>query len=626
MTFHCQVGTLYLLVFQFPKVCTRLILMVSLRSISFLPHTTRNIDLLVKMSTLSLSLSLNTPNISAFSSRAPSAQSMATAARPQTFSRMTSYSHDLTTEPVVIVGSGLAALSAASELVSHNIPVHILERQSHLGGNSIKASSGINGVPTRFQPTGRSGDKTDSISAFYDDTTKSVGLELLHKSFFEQRDDLIATLTTSSASAITWLTDDIGVDLSHVARLGGHSFARTHRGAGSTPPGRAIVTALIKQIQDSKLATIETNANVTSVIRRGTDGMVVGVEVERKHEPSDPSAPASRCKGLLSGPVIFAAGGFAGDHQGLLQLHRPDLATLPTTNDAMPGSARLLRQIGAQLRDMDLVQIHPTGFVDPSARYHSTKFLAAEALRGEGGILISKAGTRFVDELQTRKVVTERVQELEDVEPGSEASEAVPLHQWDVKIVLDQGTYEFIKSHVDFYIWKGLMKKTTVGELEAELQQQRGNINSNVKTGSSASWTPLLNTLKNYASIAAQQTPDPLGRTDFGNWTLSNPDASSVLYVGTVTPVVHYTMGGVAFNSDAEVLDEAQRPIQGLWAAGEVTGGLHGGNRLGGSSLLECVVFGRTAGTSVRRWISRRNWVLAGEEDTKRLGHYESPA
>ena len=606
--------------------------MVSLRYISLLPHTTRNIDLLVKMSTLSLS----TASISAFSSRAPSAQSMATAARPQTFSRMTSYSHDLTTEPVVIVGSGLAGLSAASELISHNIPVHIIERQAHLGGNSIKASSGINGVPTRFQPTGRSGEKTDSISAFYNDTTNSVGPELLHKSFYEQRDDLIATLTTNSASAITWLTDEIGVDLSHVTRLGGHSFARTHRGAGSTPPGRAIVTALLKQIQESKLATIETNTNVTSVIRRGTDGVVVGVEVEHKHESSSSGVPAppNKNKELVSGPVIFAAGGFAGDNRGLLHLYRPDLATLPSTNDAMPGSARLLRQIGAQLRDMDQVQIHPTGFVDPAARFRPTKFLAAEALRGEGGILISKSGKRFVDELQTRKVVTERVQDLEDVEPRSSEEQGggdentVLLRQWDVKLVLDQTTYESVQSHVDFYMWKGLMKKTTVGELEAELQRERNHSNTMFETHSttSSSYTPLLNTLKSYSSIASEQTPDPLGRTTFGNWTLSNPDASSVLYVGTVTPVVHYTMGGVAFNSDAEVLDEKQRPIQGLWAAGEITGGLHGGNRLGGSSLLECVVFGRAAGDGVRRWMTRRNWLIAGAEDTSRLGHYESPA
>lgn len=571
-------------------------------------------------------VSTHSASVSAFSSRASTPRSVPSSTRPQTPDQPISLAYDYAPETVIIVGSGLAALSAASELIQQQIPVHILERQAHAGGNSIKASSGINGVPTRYQTSipGPTKEKSDSIATFYADTAKSVGLDLLHTSFFEERDELISTLTTNSAEAVGWLTDDIGVDLSRVARLGGHSFARTHRGAGNLPPGRAIVMALLKQIQDSKLATVETGANVTGVVRRGTDGLVIGVDVE-KTEPQQKSSDSdtsqekitTTTKTTLTGPVIFAAGGFAGDGQGLLHRYRPDLADYPSTNDALPGSARLLRQIGAQLRDMDLVQVHPTGFVDESSqganRFKPTKFLAAEVLRGEGGILLStQDGKRFVDELQTRKVVTERIKKLK-------VRDTQPLRQWDVKLVLDQGSYEAAKSHIDFYLWKGLMRKVSVTELQAELDL------ATHQDKTTASSTNILRTLQEYASITTGRKTDPLGRTTFGAWTLTNPTPDSPLYVGTVTPVIHYTMGGVAFNAEAEVLDDHGRAITGLWAAGEITGGLHGGNRLGGSSLLECVVFGRIAGRNVARYLRQGQWHAKADRD-QRAEHYESPA
>jgi FAD-dependent fumarate reductase len=154
--------------------------------------------------------------------------------------------------------------------------------------------------------------------------------------------------------------------------------------------------------------------------------------------------------------------------------------------------------------------------------------------------------------------------------------------QWNVQIVLDQGAYEAAKSHIDFYIFKGLMKKSTIAEL-----------------GTSA-----LESISKYADAVAGKMEDTCGRAAFANWTLKEPLPESVVYVGTVTPVVHFTMGGVVISEKSEVLDESNTRIEGLWAAGEVTGGLHGGNRLGGSSLLECVVFGRIAGDEIAAYVS----------------------
>jgi len=98
---------------------------------------------------------------------------------------------------------------------------------------------------------------------------------------------------------------------------------------------------------------------------------------------------------------------------------------------------------------------------------------------------------------------------------------------------------------------------------------------------------------------------DKFGRQYFGHWELREVNGESVVYVGRVTPAVHFTMGGVVINACGQVLDEEGKAIEALWAAGEVTGGIHGENRLGGSSLLECVVFGRIAGANVVRYLSR---------------------
>ncbi|KAF2680912.1 Flavocytochrome c [Lentithecium fluviatile CBS 122367] len=453
----------------------------------------------------------------------------------------------------IIVGSGLAGLSAASQLISHNIPVRLLERAEKPGGNSIKASSGINGAPTKYQNV--------SDDAFYADSVKSAG-KAMH-SLTAEREKLIEALTNKSAAAIDWLVDEKGVDLSKVAVLGGHTYARTHRGAGQTPPGFAIVSTLLKGLKESPLFHLQTSCTVTKVLQSGP--RVTGVEY----------ACDDGKKEELHGPLIFATGGFGGDAEGLLARYRPDLAGYPSTNDPRPGTQPLLTAIGAQLIDMDQVQVHPTGFVDPAAPESPLKFLAAEVLRGEGGLLLLD-GKRFINELETRENVTNAITATPPVSTSPK--------QWEVQLILDEGVYKAAKSHIDFYIFKKLMRKSTISDLDSNA----------------------LPSIQEYAKAAAGKQKDSFGRTQFANWTLVDPTPESVVYVGAVTPVVHFTMGGVLINEKSEMLNEKNEPIEGVWGAGEVTGGVHGGNRLGGSSLLECVVFGRIAGEKCVEFVNSK--------------------
>ncbi|XPS73131.1 hypothetical protein M3J09_005284 [Ascochyta lentis] len=443
---------------------------------------------------------------------------------------------DMSSKCAIVVGSGLAGLSAASQLVKQNIAVRVLERAAKPGGNSIKASSGINGAPTKHQPVAEPED------AFYSDTVASAGKRM--SSFTAERETLVRTLTEGSAGAVRWLSEEKGIDLSRVAQLGGHSYARTHRGAGP-PPGFAIISALLKDLKQSHLFHLQTSCTVTKVLQEGK--RVIGVEY----------LDANRNYEELHGPVIFASGGFGGDAKGLVSKYRPDLAGYPSTNDPRPGTQPLLTAAGAQVVDMDSVQVHPTGFVDPADPASPLKFLAAEVLRGEGGILLLE-GKRFFNELDTRENVANAITSTPSISESP--------RQWEVQLVLDEATYNAAKSHVDFYISKGLIRKTTISELGAGAFE----------------------TMKQYAETVSNGT-DVFKRGFFGHWGLTAPTPESVVYVGTVTPIIHYTMGGVLINEKSEVLSTGNRPIEGVWGAGEVTGGIHGQNRLGGSSLLECV-------------------------------------
>lgn len=475
---------------------------------------------------------------------------------------------------VIVVGGGLAGLSASYSALRAGAAVRLLERADKPGGNSIKASSGINGAPTRFQK--------GPDSTFYSDTVRSAGARLakpdaysasFHKS---EREALISKLTGSSAKAIDFLVDEIGVDLSVVAQLGGHSFPRTHRGGGKLPPGAAIVTTLLDKLKQNSNFELYTGCEVKKLLTApgATRRQVTGVEYSQAGAAS-----------TLDGAVVFATGGFAGDTWGLLEKYRPDLSGLPSTNDHRPGTHDILEDIGAHLVDMESIQIHPTGFVNPSESQARVKFLAAEILRGEGGILLHQ-GKRFVNEMATREYISNVIMKLPanpTAQNGdSSSSQSEDLTQWDIQLLLDPGACEAGASHIGFYLWKGLLTKKKVGELDAMTRH----------------------TIREYSAIASGQQKDALGRDAFGHWRLTGDDAQDEqqeVCVGHVTPILHFTMGGAAINDKSQILAASDgghelKPVEGLWAAGEITGGLHGDNRLGGSSLLECVVFGRTAG------------------------------
>ncbi|KAL3228514.1 Fumarate reductase 2 [Nakaseomyces bracarensis] len=453
----------------------------------------------------------------------------------------------------VVIGTGLAGLACANQLLELNESVVLLDKTGTIGGNSSKASSGINGAHSTTQQELKVEDTAD---LFFGDTQKSAkGLG---------SPELMKKLAEDSHLAIEWLQKNFDLKLDVLAQLGGHSVARTHRSSGKLPPGFEIVSTLskrLKEVAESNPERCKILLNSTVVdVKLGEGKQITGVVYK------DESGKENT---LETNNVVFCTGGF-GFSKEMLKKYAPECVDLPTTNGphTTGDGQRLLETLGADLIDMTHIQVHPTGFVDPADPDSGSKFLAAEALRGHGGILLNPiTGKRFVNELTTRDVVTEAIQSQ------------CPKDKNNAYLVMGEGIYEVYKNNLDFYMFKKLVKKVTIKEFVEESKLP-------------ISAEDLAKDLATYNTASADEFGRSLVTRNFGD----NITPETNIFVGQVTPVVHFTMGGAKIDTNAAVLDKNGNPLaKGLYAAGEVSGGVHGANRLGGSSLLECVVYGRTA-------------------------------
>jgi len=472
------------------------------------------------------------------------------------------------TDPdAIVVGSGLAGLAVTLNILDRGGSVILIEKEHTLGGNSAKASSGINACCPHGDKYG------DNLETFARDTVKSAGIGA--------RLPLINTLTGRSAEAVEWLRRRTGVDLSVLAQLGGHSYKRTYR------PSNGMVGAEIIYGMQKEVKKFETTGKVkilldTHVVKLLFDGeRVTGVKIKSSEEENNIMESE-----LTARNVILATGGFASDRStgSYLDKYRPELMQMPATaGDFSTGDGiRMATELEAGVVDMDKIQLHPTGWIDDSDPFNPTKILAAELMRGVGGILLNSAGKRFCNELGTRAYVTEKMLEHN---PAYKLSK-----NWDknsespvFSLILSSSAAKDGEKHVRLYNHKGLLHKlhgtTGLAEwMEVDVATVR-------------------ETMTHYQadSLAGK---DVWGKTSFQGVPAIDLD-NEIFYAGKVTPVLHYCMGGITIDTEGNVLRNDGSFIKGLHAAGEVSGGVHGDNRLGGNSLLECTVFGTIVGQKI---------------------------
>ncbi len=434
---------------------------------------------------------------------------------------------------VVIVGAGGAGLSAAVEAADNGAQVIVLEKQGILGGNTNYSTGGINASETSVQ---RGLGINDSNQLFYDDTMNGG-----HGINFP---DLVKSFVEHSASTIDWLIS-LGADLSDVGLMGGSSVKRTHRPKGGSAIGSHLMK-ILKEATANRHIDIRTNNKVTGLLSE--DGKVTGVTVEQK----DGTTYTIHAKS-----TIIATGGF-GANLEMVTGYKPSLKGFSTLNhkgatgDAFPWVTGL----GGDLIQMDQIQIHPTA----EATNH---ILITEAVRGNGAILVNSEGLRFINEMDTRDVVSAAI---------------IAQNGGKAYLVFDEGVRKSLAS-IENYVNQGLVK---TGNTIAQLA---GDINCPAAT--------LQETIDKYNAYQRAGEDKDFGRSA----TQMTAALATPPYYGVeVSPAIHHTMGGLHVDADMHVLKADGTKISGLYAAGEVTGGLHGANRLGGNGVADIVVNGKIAG------------------------------
>ncbi len=442
---------------------------------------------------------------------------------------------------VVVVGAGGAGLSAALAAKEAGANVAVFEKMAMVGGNTIRATGGLNAAGTEFQA--KAGIK-DSPELQFKDTMKGG---------YEKNDPaLVKVLSEKAASSVAWLTG-LGADLSDVGRLAGASVNRAHRPAGGGKVGPEIVATLNNAVVKVAGVPVFTKTKVVA-LSTGKDGAVVGIEVV--------GADGKSAK-IAAKAVVLAAGGFGANNE-MAASYIPSLKGFATTNH--PGATGdgivMAEKIGAALVDIKEIQTHPT--------YAPGKEMITEAVRGNGAILVNKKGERFIDELKTRDVV----------------SAAILAQEGKVAYLVFEDSVRKSLKAIEGYVKLGVVLE---GATPADLAAKFG-----------ADAATLGATIAAYNEAVAAKKDAAFGRSD-----LPRELGTAPYYAIEVTPAIHHTMGGVKIDTSARAISVSGSPIAGLFAAGEVTGGVHGGNRLGGNALADIVTFGRIAGTSAAASIKK---------------------
>ena len=488
------------------------------------------------------------------------------------------------TVDVVVVGAGGAGMTAAITATDAGKKVIVVESQPIAGGNSVRSTGGMNAAKTPYQDKNEfkeaaGVEKTlataaekfadnETITALaatvksqwdayqanpqgYFDSVELMELDTLIGGKGKNNPELVKALAENSAAAIEWLAS-IGADVKNVGAFGGASVKRIHRPVNAdgkvTAVGAYIVPILEKNLQDRNVQFLfDTTAN--EIIMK--DGKAVGIKATGK----DGNKVTINAKS-----VVIATGGF-GANAEMVEKYKPELKGFATTNaeGAQGQGIDMATAVGAATVDMDQIQIHPTVHIEEDGNAH----LITEGLRGDGAILVNAEGKRFYDEVSTRDKVSAAI----IAQPDKSA--------W---LVVDQSMVD--KSAVIAgYIKSGY---TVTGATYEELAKAMGV--------DEATFVSTMNTWN--------QAVEAKSDAEFNRTSFANPLTAAPYYAIKITPAVHHTMGGIVINPKAEVLNEKGEAISGLFAAGEVTGGVHGANRLGGNAVADFTVFGRIAGQS----------------------------
>ncbi|WP_028117795.1 flavocytochrome c [Ferrimonas senticii] len=445
------------------------------------------------------------------------------------------------TTDIVVVGSGGAGFSAAVAAHDAGAKVILIEKEPVIGGNAKLAAGGMNAAESASQAA--LGIK-DDVEIMIKDTMKGG---------YDKNDPaLVDVLAQNSAGSVAWLTA-MGADLKDVGRMGGASVNRSHRPTGGAGVGAHVVQVLLDNAVERN---IDMRLNTRAVeILKDDNGAVRGLLVKGAH---------TGYYWISAKSVILATGGFAKNNDRVAALD-PKLKGFMATNH--PGATGdgldVAANADAAMRDLQYIQAHPT---------HSVKggVMITEAVRGNGAILVNREGQRFVNEITTR---------------DRAAAAILQQSQGSAFLVFDHAVRKSLKK-IEGYVELGIVP---VADDLVALGAKAG-----------IDGAALSQTINSYNGYVAEGKD-----AQFERQNLPRPLTQGPFYALEVTPAVHHTMGGIAIDASTAVQGTDGKAIAGLYAAGEVTGGVHGANRLGGNAISDIVTFGRVAGEQAAKYIGK---------------------
>ena len=435
---------------------------------------------------------------------------------------------------VIIVGAGGAGLSAAVMAAREGASVAVLEKMSEPGGNTVRATAMYNCVDDKLQhPLGI----YDSEEDFYNETYNG--------GYQKAKPELVRILTSQADEGKLFL-EELGLQFDTVIDncLGG-KIARGHYSLAHN--GTDYVQVLWQACNDLGVDFyLNTKANELIMAQDS----VIGVEAYRKGETIEFYA---------NNGVVLASGGFGQNVEMRMYYNRNLTGELLCSN--APGATGdgiiMASKIGASLINMEYIELYPMGDSYDGGLRNSIPNVINK------GILVNQQGQRFVREDGARDVLSQAILD-------QKGSYAYSIVDDDFEIFADD------RSYLQGLVLMGYVEKANSIDELAQLIDIDADI--------------LINTIDQYNQSVALKS-DCLGRE-----TLINAIDKPPFYANMKKPTIHHTLGGIEINEMAQVLNQDKQPINGLFAAGEVTGGIHGANRLGGNSFPDMIVFGRIAG------------------------------
>ena len=438
---------------------------------------------------------------------------------------------------VVVVGGGGAGFAAAVTAKENGAEVVLLEKMPQVGGNTL-ISGGEYAAPENDLQ--KEDGIEDSKELFADDVKEAGG-----------DPELIDVLAEHATEDAYWLRDDIGVEwLDSLMFFGGHSVKRSLIPAAHS--GNELIKNYLKKCEELGIEVI-TEADVKEILTE--DNKITGVKAETADGELTVNAKS----------VVLATGGFgANDEMTYENDHEIDEYVKSTNSPGATGDGIIMAEaLNADTVDMDKIQLYPV--CDPE----SGRLLYVGDTRLVGGaLLVNKEGKRFVEELGTRREISMAIKAQTD---------HVGYLLWDEKSNEVTGTMASNPEEAEEQFEKGnLVKADTIEELAEHFDLDKDQLLETVKTFNENS----------------KKEEDPEFNLRMLGWTIEE----GPYYMLKAAPAVHHTMGGLKINTDAQVIDKDGNPIEGLYAAGEVTGGIHGSNRLGSAAIADITVYGRIAG------------------------------